>query len=284
MFGVGEHIPKIREIDVAKITPNPDQPRKLFNPAGLDELAASIKAKGLLQPILVKAASGDGAFVIVAGERRFRAMLQIAWTTVPAIVTEGDTEEIALIENMQREGLLPLEEAEAIDRLMRTHGYTLEEAGRVLGKSKSSMSELVSILKLPEDIRAEVRISELRPSKSMLIELAKIEPEAQRTQWEAFKSGCAGFSALRSARQAQKTERAGQAGSRLSSTIKDAVKCLYAFAKRAGEHQKHVSKDDLKILLEAKTQADHAYRLLISKEHPGQALGTLSSDRPTNDG
>ena len=267
MFGLGEHIPKIREIDLAKITSNPDQPRKSFDSAALDELASSIQSKGLLQPILIKAAIQDGMFVIVAGERRFRAMQQIAWTTVPAIVTEGDTEEIALIENMQREGLLPLEEAEAVERLMRTHDYTLEEAGKVLGKSKSSMSELISILKLPEDIRTEVRTSEQKPSKSTLIELAKIEPDAQRTQWEAIKAGSVGFSAIRSARQAQKSEKEGQGTSPASPTIKDAVKGLYAFAKRVKEHEGQISSDDLKVLKEAKKQADEAYKTLVSRSN-----------------
>lgn len=264
MFGVGAHIPKIREIDLDKITPNPDQPRKSFDAAALDELASSIKSKGLLQPILVKAATEDGAFVIVAGERRFRAMQQIAWTTVPAIVTEGDTDEIALIENMQREGLLPLEEAEAVDRLMRTHNYALDEAGRVLGKSKSSMSELLSILKLPTDMRDAVRTSERAVSKSALVELAKMEPQAQAAAWNAMQAGGAPVS-VRAAREVRKADGEGQGTSPASPTIKDAVKGLYAFAKRAGEHQGEVTKDDLKVLKEAKKQADNAYKQIIGR-------------------
>ena len=264
MFGVGGHIPKIREIDVSKIAPNPDQPRKFFDTTALAELASSIEAKGLLQPILVKATEDGSTFIIVAGERRFRAIQQINWTTLPAIVTEGDTDEIALVENMQREGLQPLEEAEAVDRLMKTHNYSLEEAGKVLGKAKSSVSELLSVLKLPEDMRDAVRTSERAVSKSALIELAKMDPAAQLVAWEAIKAGVSPVS-VRGAREARKSDGTGQGASPAAPSIKDAVKGLYAFAKRVGKHQGDISKNDLKVLKEAKKQADAAYQNIISR-------------------
>ena len=266
MFGIGEHIPKIREIDVVKITPNPDQPRKHFDQVALDELASSILEKGLIQPIVVKPIGDGSTFVIVAGERRFRAIQKIEWPTLPAIVTEGDVDELALIENMQREDLQPLEEAEAVDRLMKKHDYSLDEAAKVLGKSKSSVSELLSILKLPEDIRADVVASGRLPSKSVLIELAKMDEEPLRAQWEAFKAGAIGFSSIRSTRAPRKGERVGQEASPAAPTIKEAVKGLYAFAKRVGEHQGVLTKDDIKVLKEAKKRADDAYKELLARE------------------
>lgn len=264
MFGVGEHIPKIREIDVDKITPNPDQPRKFFDQAALDGLAASIVEKGLLQPILVKPTADGITFVIVAGERRFRAIQQIGWKTLPAIVPDGDMDEIALVENMQREGLQPLEEAEGVERLMKTHNYSLDEAGRVLGKSKSSVSELLSLLKLPEDMQSDVRTSEHAISKSTMIELAKMEPEAQRAAWEAIKAGGLGVS-VRSAREARKGDLAGEGASLATPSIKDAVRGLYAFARRVSEHQGKISQEDLKVLKEAKKRADTAYKEIVGR-------------------
>ena len=264
MFGVGEHIPKIREIDVDKITPNPDQPRKFFDQAALDGLAGSIVEKGLLQPILVKPTADGITFVIVAGERRFRAIQQIGWKTLPAIVPDGDTDEIALVENMQREGLQPLEEAEGVERLMKTHNYSLDEAGRVLGKSKSSVSELLSLLKLPEDMRSDVRTSEHAISKSTMIELAKMEPEPQRVAWVAIKAGGLGVS-VRSTREARKGDWAGEGASSAASSIKDAVRGLYAFARRVNEHQGTISQDDLKVLKEAKKRADTAYKEIVGR-------------------
>jgi len=264
MFGVGAHIPKIREIDVDKIAPNPDQPRKFFDPEPLNELAASIDAKGLIQPIVVKPVGDGSTFVIVAGERRFRAIQQIKWTTLPAIVTEGDTDEIALIENMQREGLQPLEEAEAVDRLMEKHNYSLEDAARSLGKSKSTVSELLSILKLPDTLRDDIRTSERQVSKSALIELAKMEPEAQQVAWEAIKAGQRPIS-VRATREVRKRESIGQGSQPTPEWIKGTVRGLYTFAKRAKAHEGEISPDDLKALKEAKKQADDAYRALVSR-------------------
>jgi ParB family transcriptional regulator, chromosome partitioning protein len=192
MFGTSADLIRVVEIDLDKVIPNPDQPRKYFDETALHELAESIQAKGLLQPILVKAADANNpsinTYLIVGGERRFRAHKMLGKTTIAAVITEGDTDEVALIDNIQREQLKPLETAEALERLMKTHHYTQESVGKVIGKARNTVSELLSLLKLPETIKQDVRTSDVA-SKSMLVELAKLEPSAQLKAWQAFKEG-----------------------------------------------------------------------------------------------
>ena len=144
----------VREIEVARIRPNPNQPRRQFDDETLEELAASIAERGVLQPILVRP-DGDG-FVIVAGERRWRAAQKARIHAIPAIVREMDdaaVAEVALIENVQREDLNPLEEAEAYRQLIERHGHTQEGLGKVVHKSRSHIANLMRLLDLPEFVR-----------------------------------------------------------------------------------------------------------------------------------
>ena len=205
LFGASADLPRITELDVEKIAPNPDQPRKYFDEKSLQELADSIEAKGLLQPILVRVGEGD-TYVVVAGERRYRAHKLLNRPTIAAIITAGDSDEIALIENIQRENLQPLEEAEALQRLIDTHGYTHEEVARVVGKARNTITSLLSILTLPEDIRSECRTNNLA-SKSFLIELARVPEDTQRESWESLKAGrVTSRTAVRSAKAGEKRE------------------------------------------------------------------------------
>ncbi len=132
MFGVSAHIKRIVEVELAKIDRNPDQPRKNFDAQSMAELAASIKEVGLLQPIIVRK-GGEGRYVIVAGERRHRACEMLEWKSMDAIVIDGgNADEIAIVENLQRENLKPIEEAEAVDRLIKLHKYTQEDAAKIV--------------------------------------------------------------------------------------------------------------------------------------------------------
>ena len=168
---------RLFRLAIDSIKANPNQPRKFFDPRKLSELATSIRDKGVLQPILVREekTQEDGQFIIVAGERRYRAAKEAGLTDIPAIITTGDPDEIAIIENLQRDNLKPVEEAEGLARLMETHGYNQERLGEVIGKAKSTISEILSLTKLPSAIRDEVRSSEL--SKMILIEIAKQDTE-----------------------------------------------------------------------------------------------------------
>jgi len=196
--------PRIVEIDLHDLHPNPDQPRKTFSEESLIELAASIERHGLIQPITVKRLD-SGTYLLVAGERRFRAFERLGRPTIPAIVTTGDAEEIALIENIQREDLNPLEEAEALARMMDRHRYTQEQLGQVVGKSQAAVSQVLGLLNLPETIKAEYRAAP-RSSKSLLVEIAAMKSEAEQLRlWAAIKDGrIANVKAARMERAAQK--------------------------------------------------------------------------------
>ena len=191
-FGTSPDLPKIVEINMGEIHPNPDQPRKTFDETKLRELAASIARQGLLQPIIVqKRAEPEGGYLLVAGERRFRAHQLLERTTLPAILTEGNPDEIALIENIQRENLNPLEEAEALERMMARYHYTQEELGKVIGKAQNTVSEALQLNALPPFIKDDYRTSDTRAvSKSALVELTRIkDAQHQKAVWEAMKAG-----------------------------------------------------------------------------------------------
>jgi ParB family chromosome partitioning protein len=144
----------VREIEVAHIRPNPEQPRIQFDEEALDELADSIRERGVLQPILLKAAGKD--YIIIAGERRWRAAQRARLHSIPAIVREIDESamaELALIENIQRQDLNPLEEAEGYRQLIARHGHTQDDVGRIVHKSRSHVANLLRLLELPEFVR-----------------------------------------------------------------------------------------------------------------------------------
>jgi ParB family chromosome partitioning protein len=142
-------------IDIDRIIPGEQQPRKVFKDDALKELAASIREKGILQPIIV-ARTGDGTFRIVAGERRWRAASLAGLEKIPAMIKDvasGDSLEIALIENIQREDLNPIEMAEAFYRLMTDFRLTQEELSAKVGKERATVANYLRLLKLPDEIK-----------------------------------------------------------------------------------------------------------------------------------
>lgn len=146
---------EVVELDIRKIKPGKEQPRKVFHEGSLKELAASIKEKGVLQPVLV-ARAGDGSFGLIAGERRLRAAQLAGLEKIPAIVRQTDPEdslEVALIENIQREDLGPIETAEAFKRLMKEHGFTQERLADRVGKERATVANYLRLLKLPAEVK-----------------------------------------------------------------------------------------------------------------------------------
>ena len=153
----------VNTLKISLIDPKSDQPRKYFDKDALEELAASISENGLLQPILVRE-YGEGRYQIIAGERRFRASKLAGLTDIPAIVLDRDNKaaaQIALIENIQREDLNPLEEAMAYKSLKDEYDMTQEELSEKLGKSRSAIANSIRLLDLPEAILAMVASREL---------------------------------------------------------------------------------------------------------------------------
>ena len=162
-----------RLIDIERIEPNPHQPRKEFG--DLTEMVASIKEKGILEPILVR--SHEGSYQIIAGERRYQAARLAGLLHVPCIEVDVDAKgmlEISLIENLQRKDLSPFEEAAAIQRLCGQFRYTHEEVARKLGKSRTVITEALSLNRLPDDIQERCRHADIT-SKSMLLQIVRQE-------------------------------------------------------------------------------------------------------------
>lgn len=162
-----------RMIPLDKIDPNPEQPRTEFG--DLTELTASIADKGVLEPLLVKPSPATGRWMIIAGERRFRAATAAGLAEVPCVEMEVDDNtvaEIALIENMQRKDLTVWEEADGLVALCERFGYTHEDVARKLGKSRSSVTEALSIAAIPSDVRSMCRDAGIS-AKSVLLQIVR---------------------------------------------------------------------------------------------------------------
>jgi ParB family chromosome partitioning protein len=154
----GRRKEEIIYVQTGQIKPNPFQPREDFDQASIDELAQSIKEKGVIQPLLVRR-RGD-IYELIAGERRFRASSMLGVKEIPVIVRDADDQdslELALIENIQREGLNPIEEAHAYQHLIDKFNVTQEKISEVLGKSRAAVTNTLRLLKLPHEVQEEMK-------------------------------------------------------------------------------------------------------------------------------
>src|SRR6476661_7110452 len=168
----------VREIEIARIRPNPSQPRMQFREEALDELAESIAERGVLQPILLRP-TGEG-FEIVAGERRWRAAQKARLHVIPAIVREideGSMAELALIENIQREDLNAIEEAEGYRQLIERHGHTQDGVAKIVHKSRSHVANLLRLLDLPEAVKDSLLRGDITMGHARAVATAP-DPEA----------------------------------------------------------------------------------------------------------
>jgi len=149
----------LRELSVAAIGPNPWQPRREFDEAQLGELADSIAASGLLQPVVVRNGAA-GRYELIAGERRWRAVQRLGWKKIPAVVKDADDRALltlALIENLQRDDLSPLDAATGYQRLMAEFALPQQEVARLVGKDRSTVSNTLRLLRLPDEVQAHLR-------------------------------------------------------------------------------------------------------------------------------
>lgn len=170
---------------MAAIRPNPEQPRRYFDEEKLAELAASIRTRGILHPIIVKR-DGD-TYMIMAGERRHRAAQLAGLDMIPALIRDDDPLEIAMIENLQRENLSPLEEAEGLGALSDQYGYTHETLAELIGKSRPYVSNTLALRRLPGHIKSEYH-AKPDVSREILIAVARAEsPERQELLWRLAK-------------------------------------------------------------------------------------------------
>src|SRR6266567_146515 len=154
---------QLREIDIDRILPNSHQPRKNFDEDALNDLADSIREHGVVQPVVVRSLD-DRFFQLIAGERRWRASQRAGLLRIPAVVREAsehDALEIALIENLQREDLNPIEEAQAYERLIVDFGITQEEVARRVGKNRTTITNMLRLLRLPPEVQQWLRESRI---------------------------------------------------------------------------------------------------------------------------
>ena len=161
--GSAAHAEQLREIDLDRILPNSHQPRKNFDEETLNELADSIREHGVVQPILVRALE-EGFFQLIAGERRWRASQRAGLVRIPAVIrdtTDHSALELALIENLQREDLNPMEEAQAYERLITDFGMTQEEVARRVGKNRATVANMLRLLRLPLEVQQWLRENRL---------------------------------------------------------------------------------------------------------------------------
>jgi ParB family chromosome partitioning protein len=171
----------VREIEIARIRPNPNQPRVQFDEESLGELADSIAERGVLQPILLRPDGED--YQIIAGERRWRAAQRARLHTIPAIVRDIDestTAELALIENIQREDLNALEEAEGYRQLIRAHGHTQDDVGKIVHKSRSHVANLLRLLDLPEMVKQSLLQGDISMGHARAVATAEDPEELTR--------------------------------------------------------------------------------------------------------
>ncbi|MEO8031957.1 MAG: ParB/RepB/Spo0J family partition protein [Gemmatimonadota bacterium] len=170
-----------QELPVSSIRPNPFQPRTHFDETELKELAASIEASGLLQPVVVR--PRGGTYELIAGERRWRAVQRLGWEKIPAIIREADDRTaltLALIENLQRDDLSPMEEARSYQRLMDEFQVSQSEVARVVGRDRSTVANALRLFKLPEAVRSMVDDGQLSEGHARAL-LGMTDPAALLT-------------------------------------------------------------------------------------------------------
>jgi ParB family transcriptional regulator, chromosome partitioning protein len=242
-------------VAVAAVRPNPQQPRRHFDAQALAELAESIKARGLLQPIVVKR-DGDG-YLLMAGERRWRAAQLAGLETLPALLRDDDPLEIAMIENLQREDLTPLEEAEGLGQLIDQFGYTHEAVAELLGKSRPYVSNTLALRRLPEEIKAQY-YADPHVSREILIDVARAEtPERQAMLWR--------LACLRKSVRAVRAEADG--ASAATDSIRELARLVRRLGRKlrtidlatvAGDDRKHLER----LLVHTRARVDRALNAL----------------------
>ncbi|WP_448191594.1 ParB/RepB/Spo0J family partition protein [Azospirillum sp. sgz301742] len=224
LFGLSAKM-RYREIPLIQIEPDPDQPRRNAQDADVGTLAASVEQKGLLQPINVREVAAD-RFRIVAGERRYWAFRQLDRETIPALILDtDDAQALALIENVQRIDLHPVDLARSLERLISDKGLTQEQAAALIGKSQEYVARLLGILRLPADILNEAP-EHAQVSVSLLMELAELtDPKAQRALWASVRAG-AGLT-VKAVREAKQQHKAAPSSGHSVASFRPVLKALH---------------------------------------------------------
>jgi ParB family chromosome partitioning protein len=179
---------QLHQVLLAELQPDPAQPRKYMDPTALEELTASVNQVGIIQPVVCRQDPATGLVYVVAGERRCAAARQAGLTYVPAVFIEGDNyAEIALVENLLRQDLNPIEEAEALKKLMDDHAYMQDQLVTIIGKSKTTISESLSLNRLPQAIRDECRQKPTVPKNVLVVIARKKQERSMLTKFKEYR-------------------------------------------------------------------------------------------------
>ncbi len=223
---------RLREIDINRVLPSSHQPRKSFDEDALNELANSIRAHGVVQPLLVRPLD-DGFFQLIAGERRWRAAQVAGLSRVPAVVRDTEEQaalEIALIENLQREDLNPMEEAQAYERLIVDFGMTQEEVAKRVGKNRATVANMLRLLKLPPEVQQWLRENRLSTGHAKallsLSDLSAILDSARKIIQGNYSVRQAEMLVSRYSKIAAETDEAAGSGEIIDPNVKAAIHAL----------------------------------------------------------
>jgi len=245
---IGGSAPELAQLAVDQIHPNPRQPRKRFEGEGVSGLAESIKAQGLIQPIVVRPRL-EGGYELIAGERRWRAAREAGVATVPAVVREADDRDtllLGLVENVAREDLSPVEEARAYAVLIDEFGLSLGDVAERVGKSKPAVSNRIRLLELPEDVLAMIGRHELSEGHARAVLAVPDHEERRKLAKRIVREGLSVRAAERAARWAgarTKERRFTTVDPQLAARIKDAFKRVTGFDAKVGAAGLHVPLD-----------------------------------------
>ena len=216
------------ECAIEDVHPSPDNPRKTFVKESIAELAASIKTQGLVQPLVVRAKPGGG-FWLIAGERRWRAAQLAGLKSVGVVVKDLSAEdafERALVENLQREDLNPIEEAEAYQRLINEHGYTQEAVAERVGKDRTSVTNTLRLLKLPASVRGKVAVGELPMGHARALLGLEGNALLEKTAAEVVQRGLSVRQTEALVRKAKENKKSGKQPAAQSVSVRDLVQRL----------------------------------------------------------
>jgi ParB family transcriptional regulator, chromosome partitioning protein len=246
---IGGAEPELAHLAVDQIHPNPKQPRKRFEGEAVSGLAESIKAQGLIQPVVVRPRL-EGGYELIAGERRWRAACEAGVATVPAVVREADDRDsilLALVENVAREDLSPIEEARAYAVLIDEFSLTLGEVADRVGKSKPTVSNRIRLLELPEDVLAMIGRHELTEGHARAVLSVPDHDERRKLARRIVREGLSVRAAERAARwsgaRTTKERRTTTVDPQLAQRLKDAFKHVTGFEAKVGAAGLHVPLD-----------------------------------------
>src|SRR5688572_3588906 len=211
----------LREIPLTQIASNPFQPRRTFGKEELRELSESLRKNGLLQPVTVRPAPNGTGFELIAGERRLRAATLLSWPTIPAVVKKMSDKEIltlALVENLQRSDLDPIEEAEGYQRLIGEFGHTQQTVSEMVGKDRSTVANVLRVLNLPTDVREMIRAGKLTAGQARPLLSLEDPTRISSLARQVVKDGLSAREVERRVREAPANATSGKKGGRPRNT------------------------------------------------------------------